>query len=153
MLTALELRVPPPVLALVTALVMWAGAYDAAPLPRPGWLRAATLGVLLTGGLVAAAAILALRSARTTVSPTQPVATRALVRTGIYGVTRNPIYLGALLVLTALAMFFWQPQSFVALPVFAGWIHRFQILPEERVLREKFGAEFEDYVRDTRRWI
>jgi protein-S-isoprenylcysteine O-methyltransferase Ste14 len=153
MLTFFELRVPPPVLALVTALVMWAGAHDAAPLSRPGWLPAATLGVLVTGALVAGAGIIGLRTARTTVSPTRPSSTSALVRRGIYRVTRNPIYLGALLVLTALAMYFWQPQSFVALPVFAGWIHRFQILPEERVLRDKFGDAFEDYVRETRRWI
>ncbi len=153
MLAALELRVPPPVLVAVTALVMCGGAYDAAPLARPGWLQSATIGVAVTGALIAAAGIVGLRAARTTVSPTRPDASRALVRRGIFRLTRNPIYLGALLVLTAWAMQLWQPQSFVALPVFAGWIHRFQILPEERALRAKFGAGYEEYTRATRRWL
>jgi protein-S-isoprenylcysteine O-methyltransferase Ste14 len=153
MLAALELRVPPPVLALVTALVMWGGAKNSLPFSRPDWLLPATVGVLLTGLIAAAAAVVGLRAAHTTVSPIRPQASKALVQTGIYRFTRNPIYLGLLLMLTAWAMYLWQPQSFVALPVFAAWMHRFQILPEERALRTTFGAQFEDYVAATRRWL
>lgn len=150
---ALELRVPPPILVLVTALVMWAGARSSPPHHRPDWLHAAMLGVLVAGAIITASGVVSLRAAHTTVSPTRPDTSKHLVRAGIYRVTRNPIYLGFLLMLTAWAMHLWQPQSFVALPVFAAWIHRFQILPEERALREKFGAGFDAYVADTRRWI
>lgn len=153
MLAALELRVPPPVLFLVSVIVMWGGAFDAAPLSRPDWLRAATIGVVITGVIIAFAGIRGLRAARTTVSPTRPDRAKALVDTGIYRFTRNPIYLGFLLMLTAWAMQLWQPQSFVALPVFAAWIHRFQIVPEERALRSRFGTRFDEYAAGTRRWL
>lgn len=153
MLAALELRVPPPVLVLVTALVMWGGAWDATPYPRLDWLRAASIGVLISGSIIVAAGITGLRAAHTTVSPTSPDTSHALVQTGIYRFTRNPIYLGLLLILTAWAMSLWQPQSFVALPVFAAWIHRFQIIPEERALRANFGAHFDEYSAGTRRWL
>lgn len=148
-----DLRVPPPVLVLVTALVMWGGAWDAAPFPRPAWLLPATIGVLLTGVIIAGAGVAGLRAANTTVSPTHPDASKALVQTGIYRFTRNPIYLGLLLILTAWAMRLWQPQSFIALPVFAAWIHRFQIIPEERALRTSFGERFDEYAANTRRWL
>ena len=153
MRAALELRVPPPLLVAISAFLMWAGARNAPAHQRPDWLHAATLGVLITGATVAAAGIVGLRAARTTVSPTRPDRSKALVLSGIFRFTRNPIYLGMLLLLVAWAMHLWQPQAFVALPVFATWIHRFQIIPEERALRAKFGAPFEEYAAATRRWI
>lgn len=153
MLALFELRVPPPILTLLTAIVMWAGARSFPQYDRPAWLHAATLGVAFVGALLIPSGIISLRLARTTVSPTQPDRTTALVSAGIFRVTRNPIYLGSLVLLMAWAMWLWQPQSFVALPVFAVWMHRFQILPEERALQAKFGDEFDAYVRSTRRWL
>jgi protein-S-isoprenylcysteine O-methyltransferase Ste14 len=153
MLTSLELRLPPPVLALLTALVMWIGAHDNAPFPRPVWLTPLVAGIGAVAGVILALAVTSLLQARTTLSPIRPGQARALVRTGIYGVTRNPIYLADALALLAYAFHLWQPQSFVAVPVFAAWIHRFQILPEERALRATFGEDFDQYTAATRRWL
>jgi len=153
MLAALELRIPPPLLTLVSALVMWAGAHDKPPLLRPIWVTPVAAGLLAAGVIIIATAILTLRRARTTVSPTRPDKSRALVTTGVFAVTRNPIYLGATLILLAYATYLWLPQSFVAVPVFAAWIHHFQILPEERALRQLFGDRLDDYMRQTRRWV
>lgn len=153
MLQWLELRVPPPLLTAVAAVMMWLGAREALPWYRPAWVRPLTVAVALTGLTIVMLALLALRRARTTVSPTRPDRTRALVTSGIFRVSRNPIYFGALLILTALGLQLWQPQALVAVPLWAAWIHRFQILPEERVLRGRFGAAFDDYCRAARRWI
>lgn len=153
MLTALELRIPPPLLAAITALVMWIGARDNVPYPRPPWLTAFASGIGIAALIIIVATILTLRRANTTVSPTRPDASRTLVQTGVFSVSRNPIYMASALLLLAFALHLWQPQSFVAIPVFAAWIHRFQIIPEERVLRAKFGETFERYAASTRRWI
>jgi protein-S-isoprenylcysteine O-methyltransferase Ste14 len=153
MLATLELRLPPPLLTLITAIVMWVGARDNAPYPRPHWLTPMVYGVGIAAVIIFAAAIIALRRANTTVSPIRPDASRALVQTGVFSVTRNPIYLASILLLLAYALHLWQPQSFVAIPVFAAWIHRFQIIPEERALRAKFGDVFDQYAASTRRWI
>ena len=153
MLNSLELRLPPPVLALLTAFVMWIGARDNAAFPGPGWLAPLVAGIGAVAGVILILAVAALLRARTTLSPVRPDEARALVRTGIYSVTRNPIYLADALALLAYAVHLWQPQSFVAVPVFVAWIHRFQILPEERALRATFGEDFEQYTAATRRWL
>ena len=153
MLAFLELRLPPPLLSLITAVVMWIGARDNTPRLRPSWLTPIALGIGIAALIIIATAVVTLRRASTTVSPTRPDASRALVTTGVFSVTRNPIYLAATLLLLAYAVYLWQPQSFVAIPVFAAWIHRFQILPEERALRTIFGPAFDEYVAATRRWI
>jgi len=153
MLATLELRIPPPVLALLTALVMWIGARDNASFLRPAWLGPLVAGIGVTAGVILILAVIALRRAQTTISPIRPEGVSALVQTGIYGVTRNPIYLADTLALLAYAFHLWQPQSFVAVPVFIAWIQRFQIAPEERALRGAFGAAFGQYAARTRRWI
>ena len=153
MLTQLELRIPPPILAGITALVMWMGAHDNAPFTRPPWLGGLVAGIAVAAGLVFVVAIATMVRARTTVSPVTPARASTLVTTGIFSVTRNPIYVADALALLAYACHLWQPQSFVAVPVFVAWIHRFQVLPEERALRVKFGAAYEAYLARTRRWI
>ena len=153
MLTALELRIPPPLLTLITALVMWSGARNKTPSARPAWLTPLALGIALSGLLLIGITIVTMRRAQTTVSPTRPDKSRALIRTGIFAVSRNPIYLGSAVLVFAYALYLWLPQSFVAVPIWIAWIQRFQIVPEERVLREKFAESFAQYVGETRRWV
>jgi protein-S-isoprenylcysteine O-methyltransferase Ste14 len=153
MLNTLELRVPPPLLTAVAALMMWAGARNALPWYRPAWVRPASIGAALIGIGLILLAIRTLQRARTTISPTRPDRTKDLVTTGVFALSRNPIYLGGLFVLLGFGLHLWQPQALVAVPLWAAWIHRFQILPEERVLRPMFGDAFAAYTARTRRWI
>jgi protein-S-isoprenylcysteine O-methyltransferase Ste14 len=153
MLERLELRVPPPLLSLLTALMMWLGARNSLPYFQPSWIRPAAIALGVLGIAIDLWAIRTMRRARTTVNPMHPAKASALVTTGIFAVSRNPIYLGSLLVLTAFALHLWQPQAFVAVPVWAAWIQRFQIVPEERALRAAFGESFSAYCTATRRWI
>ena len=73
--------------------------------------------------------------------------------TGLYRVTRNPMYLGMLLVLFGWAVFLSNLAALLIAPLFALYITRFQIIPEERVLAEKFGAAFMAYQSQVRRWL
>lgn len=107
----------------------------------------------LAGGLVAALGVVAFRQARTTVNPTNPHATSSLVSHGVYGLSRNPMYLGFLLALVGLALLLTNTLSFIVIPVFVIYMNRFQIIPEERALSAAFGQEFTTYMQRVRRWI
>jgi protein-S-isoprenylcysteine O-methyltransferase Ste14 len=75
------------------------------------------------------------------------------VDSGIYRFTRNPMYLGMLLVLTAGAVYLGNLAAFAVLPLFVLSMNRLQIRPEERFMREKFGDAYRDYAARVRRWI
>lgn len=96
---------------------------------------------------------LALHRARTTWHPAGPERTTTLVRSGVFRFSRNPIYLGMQLVLVGLAVALANPLSLVLAAVFAVWMDRFQIRPEERALSRAFGSEYHAYSARVRRWL
>ena len=150
----LELRVPPVAVVSVAALGMWLLARWT---PGLEWGRSWRLGaavlLLATGIVIAVAGVLEFRRVRTTVNPTTPHAASSMVRSGIYRHTRNPMYLGMLLVLAAWAVWLASPAAFAVLPVFLLYLNRYQIEPEERILAGLFGGEFDAYRRSVRRWL
>jgi protein-S-isoprenylcysteine O-methyltransferase Ste14 len=79
-------------------------------------------------------------------------AASSFVTTGIYRVSRNPMYLGMLLVLSAGPRICLTPSPGAA-ALFVVFINRFQIVPEERILLAKFGDVFTDYAKAVRRWV
>jgi protein-S-isoprenylcysteine O-methyltransferase Ste14 len=153
--SSLELRVPPVAVALVAALCMWLlSRWTPGGLEwgKPWRLRTAVL-LLAAGILVAVAGVVEFRRARTTVNPTKPQASSSMVRSGIYRHTRNPMYLGMLLMLAAWAAWLANPVALVVLPAFLLYINRFQIEPEERILARLFAGEFDTYRQSVRRWL
>jgi protein-S-isoprenylcysteine O-methyltransferase Ste14 len=150
----LELRVPPVVLTLVAASLMWLLARTTPGFVWPGGLRAIVAVTLLAGGVaVAMFAVREFRAARTTVNPLRPAAASSMVRSGIYRHTRNPMYLGLLLALAAWSVWLASPAAVAVLLVVAVYLDRFQIVPEERALAGRFGREFDEYRRTVRRWL
>ena len=150
----LELRVPPPVVALLAALAIWGlrRAFPEEGVFIPG--RRIVYGTLLgLGILVIVAGLIQFRLARTTVNPMKPDTTSSLVTGGIYRLTRNPMYLGLALVLLAVVAFFSNPLGLVAVVFFVAWMELFQIAPEERALRARFGQTFDEYCGRVRRWL
>jgi protein-S-isoprenylcysteine O-methyltransferase Ste14 len=151
---SLELKVPPLLLALVLAVVMW-GLRNLEPhLAIPGAARVAVaLVIALVGGSFATLGVLAFRRSRTTVDPTRPHKASSFVTSGIYRVTRNPMYVGGALVLVAWAVFLGAPWTFVGPLFFVFYMTRFQIEPEERILAGLFGEEYSAYMNRVRRWL
>jgi protein-S-isoprenylcysteine O-methyltransferase Ste14 len=152
-MNALENRIPPPVVAVAVAAAMWFAARETDPVDMPPVLR---VGLIIACMIVAAVMPLGVREfvkARTTVNPIAIESASALVTSGVYRITRNPMYLGLAALLLAWSVYLAVPWTLLGPVIFVAVITRFQIIPEERVMRAKFGAAYEDYARRVRRWL
>lgn len=141
-------------MGLVVAAGMWALAHVPPLVELPNLVRvplAVALGAL--GIAIAIGGVASFHRAKTTVNPLKPETSAALVSTGVYSFTRNPMYLGMALVLFAWAAYLSSVWSLAGPIVFALFITRFQIVPEERALERLFGAAFAEYKNRVRRWL
>ncbi|MGH8179116.1 MAG: methyltransferase family protein [Steroidobacter sp.] len=150
----LELKIPPLILLLLAAAAMWLVSSFV-----PAWRfdfdgrTLAAISLAVAGVCVTAAGVVSFRRAGTTVNPMKPDDASALVDTGIYRYTRNPMYLGFLLALLGWGVFLANPAALVVAPLFVLYMNRFQITPEERALGQMFGPTFQTYRRRVRRWL
>jgi len=151
---ALELKIPPPALMLLFAVTMWLLSVSAPSLALALPWRVPVALILWSAGIaIALAALFEFRRAKTTVNPFTPEAAAAIVTSGIYRYSRNPMYVGLLLALSGWFVWLSHLLAFVLLPMFVLYINRFQIEPEERALSAKFGGLFRDYRHSVRRWL
>lgn len=153
-MAGLENRVPPPLVAALAAAGEWAcwrwlaaGRLDGA---GSGWLAIAL--ALVAAGLVLSAVLAFIRH-RTTVDPLHPDRAAVLVTGGVFGLSRNPMYLAMALALAAWCLFLPHLAAPLWLAGFVLWIDRLQIVPEERFLSARFGADFAAYRTRVRRWL
>ena len=150
----LELKIPPPAVAILVGIGMWFASDLGPSMELPRVVRGIVFGAIaLAGGAIALAGDLEFKRARTTINPFRPQNTSSLVTSGIYRFTRNPMYLGLLLVLLGWAAFLCSALALIGPIVFVVYIDRFQIAPEERMLSAKFGTVYSDYVARVRRWL
>jgi protein-S-isoprenylcysteine O-methyltransferase Ste14 len=153
---ALDAKVPPPVWTLLAALAMawvdrrWPLVEVGAALP---WLRGASVVLVAAGLALAGEALLRFVRARTTWHPTHPERASTLVIRGVYRWTRNPMYLGLLLILAAWAAWLGSLAPVGVIAVWMWIMTRLQIEPEERALLERFGGEYAQYRDSVRRWF
>ncbi|MBY5935948.1 methyltransferase family protein [Marinobacter nauticus] len=151
---ALELKVPPVVLVILFGAAMWviSRLLPSGYFAVPGRLILCT-AVLLAGAGIALAGVLAFRSAGTTVDPRTPHQSASLVVDGVYRYTRNPMYLGFLLMLIAWSLYLGSVFAALLLPLFMLYMNRFQIKPEERHMRALFGDDYAHYTSRVGRWF
>ncbi|HQZ81926.1 MAG TPA: isoprenylcysteine carboxylmethyltransferase family protein [Pyrinomonadaceae bacterium] len=150
----LELKIPPLLIVLGFGLAMY-GASWSLPVTNfemPG-RPYVSLAFAILGVATVASGVIAFRSKKTTVDPRFPDKASSVVTIGIYRITRNPMYLGMLFLLTAWALFLANFIVIILLAGFVVYMTLFQIKPEERILRSKFGAEYEEFLSRVRRWI
>lgn len=108
--------------------------------------------MVIAVGITAMALFQFLRS-RTTVDPATPSKASKLVSSGIYQYSRNPMYLGLLLLLLAWGLWLGNAFNVLMAAGFVGYMNRFQIIPEEEVLSEVFGKAYAQYCTLVRRWF
>jgi protein-S-isoprenylcysteine O-methyltransferase Ste14 len=151
----LELKILPDVVLLFTAAGMWIAARltpSLANLSLP--TRVITAVIFCIAGLaIVQAAGLEFRRLNTSTDPLRPVSTSALATSGIYRLTRNPMYLGMTIVLLGWGLFLMNFVSLGLVSLFVLYINFFQILPEERILSARFGEAFAVYRKRVRRWL
>jgi protein-S-isoprenylcysteine O-methyltransferase Ste14 len=150
----MELKVPPALVFLCFGFMMYLLA-EFLPIGYFDFYGRLLLAKILVGLgiLIALWALFQFNSSKTTIDPTKPDKASNLVVGGIFKFSRNPMYFALLLILLALGVFLGNAFNTLIAAGFVGYMNRFQIIPEERILLEKFGRSFKDYCILTRRWF
>jgi protein-S-isoprenylcysteine O-methyltransferase Ste14 len=144
--------VHPPVVALIFIVIAYfLGRFVSLPFPPPALLRYFGLTLTFVGFLLGMGAFLEFRKARTTLDPHGSV--RQVVSSGIYRFTRNPIYLGFLLMVIGLPLNSGMYWGLVLAPFYMITMTRLVIEREEAYLEKKFRGQYTDYKARVRRWL
>lgn len=150
----MTLRIPPIIQVLICGALGWGLSRLVPFLAFDGvWQDVAALLFFGAGAVILALAVSAFIRARTTVNPLAPEDAETLVTSGLYRISRNPMYLAMSLVLTGSAFLNGNLAAFAGPLLFVWVMTLFQIKPEERALQAKFGEAFTAYRQRTRRWI
>ena len=151
---SLDHKIPPPVVGILVAAAMWGVSAIGPQFPIAPAPKYAVAAILVVAGIALdLLGLVAFRASRTTINPLKPERTSALVTGGVYRVTRNPMYVGMGLLLLAWAVYLSALLPFAGPAIFVVYITRFQIQPEERVLKGIFGVEYSTYTARVRRWL
>lgn len=150
----LEMVIPPPLVALLLAGLMWWLSQVTFTIEMGSNFRHGLMFIFIAIGLTFDFfALFTFIVAKTTINPLQPAKASHLVETGIYRYSRNPMYVALGCFLTAWACYLSAPVTLVCLPVLVLYLNRFQIEPEERALSRIFGDEYIAYKQRVRRWL
>ena len=153
-MATLALKIPPPVITLLCAGLMYALAEATLPYGLgPVWTRPTAITLAVIGIGFDLAGVMAFRRHRTTINPLHPEKTSSLVTGGVYRISRNPMYVGMALLLLAWAVYLESPAALLGIGAFIAYITHFQIIPEESRLSQHFGADFDTYRQRVRRWL
>ncbi|WP_417552989.1 methyltransferase family protein [Marinomonas fungiae] len=149
----LELKIPPALSFAMVALLMWSSA-SCFPAWELGWFMC-SLGWLafIAGGVCCLLGLFEFLIHKTTADPRDPHQSSTLVCRGIYAYSRNPMYLGFVLLLASLMLWLGSPLLVFYIVAFIWFLTRYQIEPEERILRYRFGQTYQDYLYRVPRWF
>lgn len=150
----LEKKLPPLVVLFIFGCIVWLISKIAPAIHvDKNWHVFIILFLILGATLFCTLGVMSFKKAETTVNPLNPENASTLVISGIYKISRNPMYVGFALFLLAWASYLTAPFSLIGVLGFIFYMNRFQIVPEERALLELFGKDFEEYKAKVRRWL
>ena len=147
----LNTKIPPPIVTLLCIGIIY--LFDIQIEYSEPDLKVVGRIFLILGLIIIFSAVLKFIKTKTTVDPTRPYKTSNLVISGIYKITRNPMYLGMLFLIMAYATYNNNVIGCIIIPIFIFYINKFQIEPEEIEMRKKFGESFENYCKKVNRWL
>lgn len=150
----LESRIPPPIVLLITILLIWfISNFDNTLEITKGWRWGSAIVFTLIGLILDVSSVLLFFKSKTTVNPLKPNSSKQLVIKGFFNYSRNPMYLGMVFIALAAVCFFASPFSLIAILGFIWFIAKYQIIPEERAMRANFGTAYDNYRQRVRRWL
>ena len=153
-MNALALKVPPVAQVIITAAAMYGVSKMVPALTFSlNGSTALAVGLGVMGMSLGVMGVTQFRKAQTTPNPQALEKVSSLVTSGIYRYSRNPMYLGLVLILLGWAFYLSHFLAFVLLPIFILYMTRFQIQPEEQMMARKFGKTYQAYLNKVRRWI
>ena len=148
----IKTKIPPPLVALTFGFLI---NYTKSIFPKIEIKWGDVFGsiIIIFGIIIILSAIVLFKKYKTTITPLKPSKATKLIVSGVYKFSRNPMYLGLLMIVISTSIFYLNIFSIVTPVLFVSWINRFQIGREEIFLTEKFGKEYILYKTKTRRWI
>ena len=146
------LKIPPPLLVMILIIFNYFSfkKIDLILIPNQNLI---SLIIFLIGVLILINPIFKFIKSKTTIDPIKFKKVNKLITSGIYKYSRNPMYLGLLMIVISTSILYLNILSITTPIIFYFWINRFQIKREEIFLTEKFGKEYLLYMTKTRRWI
>ena len=146
------IKIPPPLIVLTLIISIYFSSKRIDLINIPFQLEISFF-ILSLGILIFINPVLKFIKSKTTINPIQFDETNKLVTSGIFKYSRNPMYLGMLMIIISTSIFYLNIYSILTPFLFIFWINKFQIKREEAFLAEKFGKEYLSYKNKTRRWI
>ena len=148
----MKTKIPPPIIALVMIGLIYLSSLLIVPTTF-NYQNSLSILVLIMGLACVLPSFRLFARYKTTISPLTPSDTAVLVTEGMYQYSRNPMYLGLLLLTIASTIWFGTWLGIIINIVFIFLINFLQIIPEEEALLTIFGEEYEEYKQNVRRWI
>jgi protein-S-isoprenylcysteine O-methyltransferase Ste14 len=147
-----NVKIPPPVVTLLLIVAAFLLArFVPFPFAVPPIVEYIGLALVVIGFLLGLGAVIAFRRARTTLDPNHPVS--SIVTSGVYGFSRNPIYLGFLLMVIGIPLNSGTYWGIILAPIFILLCNKLVIEHEEAYLEKKFGETYSSYKSRVRRWL
>ena len=148
----MKVKIPPPIIVffLTTLVYLSSNFFIGFYLP---FRTPLSLTLLITGLLIIFIPVFQFIKSKTTINPQSFKNVNNLVSSGIFKISRNPMYLGMLIIIISSVVYYFNYFSVFTPFIFYFWINEFQIKREEKKLEEKFGPDYKKYRLKTRRWI
>jgi protein-S-isoprenylcysteine O-methyltransferase Ste14 len=148
----LKNKIPPPIVTLIFAALIYFSSEWSPSIVFLGQ-NLISLFLMTVGFIVLLIAISAFIKLKTTINPLKPEAASSLVTTGIFRISRNPMYLGMLLLIISLWIKTGAVLGFILVAGFIAYLNYFQILPEEQAMKGLFSDKYKTYCQQVRRWL
>ena len=148
----MKTKIPPPILALLMIVIVYLSSLIIEPFKFNNQIVLSVF-IVVIGLACAIPSFRLFAKHKTTISPFTPSETTALVTDGMYRYSRNPMYLGLVLLNIAATIFFGTWFGIIIVATFIFLLNLLQIIPEEEALLDIFGEEYIEYKKKVRRWI